>query len=164
MRLDPDIIRLQIANLIAAHPELAEDDVLRADMIEGATDAHEFLRMVERRRQEAAAFVCGIESAIGDLRLRSARYVRREEVMRELMFKVLQAGNVPKLELPEATLSVRQGTPKVVITDDQLLPHEFVRLIEQPDKISIKLALEKGETVPGAELSNAEPTLAIRVK
>jgi len=162
-RLDPQVIRQQIANLLLQWPELAEDDVLRADMIEGETDAIDFLRQVERKRQEAACMAGAIASNIAEQGLRQARYVRREQVMRELEFKVLQAADLKKAELPEATLSVRAGVPKVIVTDEVALPEQLFRVTRSPDKAAIKEWLAKGP-VPGAEMSNSEPVLSIRTK
>ena len=44
MRLDPAVIRHQVDGLLAAYPELVEDEVLRLDMIEGSTDLVDFVR------------------------------------------------------------------------------------------------------------------------
>jgi hypothetical protein len=164
MRFDADHIRQQIANLLAAHPELIEDDVLRADMIEGATDAHEFLRSVERRRREAAAFAGAIEGEIADLEARQHRYERREKAMRTLMFKVLEAAEQRKCELPEATLSIAAGRPKVFFTDENAIPDGYCQMKREPRKSLIGIALAEGKTVPGAVISNSEPTLTVRVK
>lgn len=163
--MNPDIIRNQIASLLLLYPELQEDDVLRADMIEGSTDAHDYLRIIERKRQEASAFAGAIAGNISDLAERQERYERREKAMRELMFKILQAGDLKKLELPEATLSVRNGTPKVIITDEAALPSwdSIWRIKREPNKAAIKALLEGGP-IPGATLSNAEPVLSIRTK
>ena len=40
---------------------------------------------------------------------RKARMIRREEAMRTLMFAVMEAANLRKVELPEATISLRAG-------------------------------------------------------
>jgi hypothetical protein len=164
--MSPELIQGQIAMLLAAYPELQEDDILRADMIEGETDAHRFLRMVERRRQEATSFAGAIAANIAELGLRQERYERREKAMRELMFKIMQAGDLRKMELPEATLSVRPGTPKVIVTDDNLIPDALCRFKREPDKTKIKEQLlnGNGHLIPGASLSNAEPVLSIRTK
>ena len=84
--------------------------------------------------------------------------------MRALAFKVLVQAGVKKLELVAATLSIRAGQPRVIITDEARLPEQFVRIKREPDKHLIASHLKAGERVEGAELSNSEPTLAVRVK
>lgn len=164
MRLDPNHVRQQIDNLLLQFPELLEDDVLRADMLEAETDLHDLIRMLERKRQEACSLAGAIASNIAELGVRQERFERREQAMRAAMFKLLQWADVRKLELPEATLSVRNGTQKVVITDETAIPEALMRVKREPDRIKIKEWLTTVIPVPGAYLSNAEPTLSIRTK
>lgn len=164
MQLDVDHIRQQLSNLLLAFPELAEDDVLRADMIEGATNAHRFLEACERKRVEAKWMTASIADYQEELDERKKRFERREQAMRQFMFKVMEAADLKKVELPEATLSIRPGVTKVIITTEELLPIEMWRFRKEPDKTKIKEAIQDGNPVPGAELSNAEPTLSIRTK
>jgi hypothetical protein len=159
-----DIIIQQINGLLLMYPELAEDDVLRADMIEGETDAFEFLRVLERKRQESASLAGAIASNIADMEIRQGRFERREQAMRTLMFKVMNACDIRKAELAEATLSIRNGTPKVIVTDETRLPEWAIRIKREPDKKQIGELLKSGTPVEGAELSNAEPTLSIRTR
>lgn len=163
-RLDAATIKHQIDNLLAAFPELADDDVLRADTFEGETDLHEYLERLEDKRQDAVAFADAIDARIELLKERRDRFKRRDQGLRGAMFAALQWANVPKAELPIATIAIRQGTAKVVISDESIIPLPFCRIKREPDKIKIKAALEAFESVPGASLSNAEPVLTVRIK
>lgn len=158
------IVQQQISELLQAYPELVEDEVLRTDMIEGSTQAFEFLSQVTQRIQGAAATATGIKLLIADLRERADRMERREEALRGLAFKVMQTAQIHKAELPEATLSIRQGARKVVVVNEAEIPKSCQRIKVEPDKVKIKTLLQSGEDVPGCVLSNAEPVLAIRVK
>lgn len=164
MRLDPSQVRQQIDNLIMQFPELHEDDILRANMIEAETDLHELLRMLERKRQEAACLAGSIATNIAELGNRQGRFERREQAMRTAMFKLLQWAEVRKAELPEATISIRNGTQRVIITDEANIDDILCRFTRAPDKTKIKELLTAGNPVRGAELSNAEPTISIRTK
>lgn len=162
--LNPAFVQRQIFELLAAHPELEEDEVLRADMIEGATDAHEFLRQVVRKIGSTQIIASGTAEYIDELCERKERLARREYALRQLIFKVMNSANVLKAELPECTLSIRNGQPKVVIVNEAEIPREFLRIKTEPDKTKLKAALQAHEHVPGVVLSNAEPTLSIHVK
>jgi len=164
MRLDPQIIAQQIEQLILLYPELADDEQLHADMIEGETDAFDFIRLVENMRREATMMAGGIAGTIAELEVRQTRYTRKEQAMRALAFKIMQRADLRKVELPEATYSVRNGIAKVLVTDETQLPDDCVKVTRAPDKTAIKDKLSSGQTVPGAELSNAEPSLSIRTK
>jgi hypothetical protein len=165
VRLDPSIIRQQISNLLLQCPELQEDEVLRADMIEGETEAFDFLRIVERQRQEAASMAGAIASNIAELGLRQERFERREKAMRGLAFKVMEAADLRKAELPEATYSIRNGQQKLVgdVPTDHV-PEQYRRVKIEIDRAAIKDALKNGSVIPGFELSNAEPGLSVRTK
>lgn len=163
-RFDPSIICKQIDNLLIQFPELQEDEVLRADMLEGSTDLNAFLIQVERQRRDATTLADAIGIYVDELRSRKARFERRDEAFRSLMFKLLEWANLKKVELAEATISIRQGTPKVIVTDESMVPDIFCRFKREVDKVKVKEALAAGKKVKGAELSNAESTLAIRTK
>lgn len=162
--LDAAQIRQHIDFLLAAYPELGEDDVLRADMIEGETMAFEFMSKMVRRIGESKALADGIELYVKDLRERAARIERRVDGIRALIFKVMEVANLKKAELSEATLSIRAGQPRVILTDETLLTDNYVRIKREPDKTKIKEMLLRGADVAGACLSNSEPSLSIRVK
>jgi len=163
--LDPALVKHQIDNLLVQYPELAEDEQLRADMIEGATSAFEFLRLIERKRQDACAMAGGIATNIAELSLRQGRFERRDQAMRAIAKKVMDAAQLQKVELPEATLSIRKGQQKLIgDADADLMPDAFVKTERKLNRTAIKEAIENGLVVPGFELSNGEPTLAVRIK
>ncbi len=164
---DTNVVRQQITALLLQYPELQEDDQLRADMIEGETDMHEFMRMLERIRHDACAMAGGVATTIAELVLRQERFERREEAVRKLMFKVMDAANQKKLELPEATISIVNGQPKLIEEmefDRNRLPDYMCQIKREPDRKAIKAAIKTGQTVPGFTLSNAEPHIMIRTR
>lgn len=157
------LVVLEIIKLLNDHPELAEDDVLRADMIEGETSANEILGKIEEERQNAMCMAGATATRIAELELRQQRFEKREKAMRDLAFKIMQAAGLRKLELPEATYSVRNVPPSVMITNEDALPDNAVKFIRKPDKTEIKRLLEIGP-VPGATMSNGAETLSIRTR
>ena len=163
-RFDPSAVVAEINLLLRNNPELDEDEVLRADMIEGSTGAYELLSSIVRKIGATAAIATGTAEYIGELRERQARLERREYALRGLIAKILHFADIKKAELPEATLSIRAGVPKVIIINEHELPKEFLRIKTEPDKTKIRAALMVHENVPGAALSNSESTLAIHVK
>jgi len=165
-RLDPTFVRAQIELLRVTHPGIwdAGDETLLADMLEGETDLHAFLATVVRRMLEAKAYADGIGDLIHEMNDRQARFEARGDAMRALAYRVMNWAEVRKLELPIATLSIRAGQPRVIITDEAQLPEQFVRVRREPDKHLIASHLKAGERVEGAELSNSEETLAVRTK
>ena len=162
-RIDPAFVQAQIQALLARFPELEGDEELRADMIEAETDALELLSILVRKKAEADSFVVGIKSYEDTLSERRKRMERRSDAARELMFRIMEAAGLPKAELQEATLSIRAGTAKVIVTDEKALPAEFVKLTATPMKTEIAKAIKDGQQVPGAIFSNGEATLMVRM-
>jgi len=157
-------IRDEITALLLAFPELEEDEILRSDMIEGQTSTFEFLSGIVRKIGSTDAIISGTADYIGELKERQDRLERRKHALRSLISKIMNTAELRKAELPEATLSIRNGQPKVQIINEQEIPRDFLRIKTEPDKTKIKAALQAHEYVPGAALSNSEPVLAIIVK
>ena len=163
-RLDPTFLRTHIEALRHTHPQIANEEDQWLLTLESETELHEFLARVVARMQDTDAKIEGIGNLIANLKARCDRFEQRSDAMRALAFKVLVQAGVKKIELAAATLSIRAGQPKVIITDETALPPNCVRIRTEPDRIAIKEQLMRGEQIPGAEMSNAEPTLAVRVK
>jgi hypothetical protein len=163
MRLDPHIIKLQINALKASHPELMEDDEAWALTLESETDLDEVLTSIVRRIEDTKALVIGTKDRFDELKARKDRFENRVEALRGLAFKLMEAANVAKLELPEATLSLRNVAPAVVIIDEEKLPDIACKFERKPDKAKIKELLSTG-VVAGAAMSNGGKTVSIRVK
>ena len=163
--LKDDAYRLQqqISNLYLEFPELVDDDeMLRVDMLEGTTNLKELAAVIVAAIGDARELYDGTKPRIDAIKVRQKRYKMRDDFLRGLLFKILQHANVRKLEVPEATLSIKNGTQQLVGNPDPAtLPDELCRIIREPDKVKIKAALLAGDTVPGFVLSNSAPSLAV---
>ncbi len=164
MRHDPMLVRMEIERFLAANPILQDDDMLRADMLEGSTNLHEATREMLRYIQERQAMVAGIELWRDTLKQRLDRFELGIEGGRRVLFSLMQAAGLRSLQLPEATLSIGAGPPKVIITDEAKVPDAMCRIVREPNKTKIKQAIKDGEAVPGALLSNGEDRLTIKTK
>jgi hypothetical protein len=162
--IDPVFVRAQIDVLRVTYPQISDDEDQWLLTLESETDLSELLAIAVDRMQDARALINGIGQRISELKVRQDRLEQRCEAMRGLAFKMMTAAEVKKIELAQATLSIRAGQRKVIITDEAALPVDCIRIKREPDKIAIKEHLARGDQVPGAELSNAEPSLSVRVK
>jgi hypothetical protein len=163
--LNIDHLRLTIEGLIRDYPELAEDEILRLDMLEGTTDFKEILTELFRRADDGKMLADAVTLRIDELTERRARFVRRVEAMRELMLRALQSANLKRVELAEATISQRTPPPQIVGDPDaNTLPDEFVRIRREPNRTAIREALMAGREVAGCFLSNSPPGLLVKSK
>ena len=165
MLLNPQVVRQQIENLKVSHPELLEDDEAWLASLESETKFEELLTQVVRRIEDTKALAEGMSGRLTELQERKARFLHRMESLRNLLFKLMESAELAKLELAEATISVRKGQPKVIgDADPKALPDELCKISRDLDRTAIKDALKAGQTVPGFQLSNSQPTISIRIK
>lgn len=143
-------------------PELADDEELALDTFEGL-GLNDLLGRLLGNAQDAKFMAAATAERIGELQARKARFERRNEAMRALMFRLLTAAGQSKVTLPEGTLSVSKGRDKVEITDETRLPKWALRVVKSPDKTAIAEKLKAGKKVPGAEMKPGEPGLSVRV-
>jgi hypothetical protein len=160
-----DILRSQIEALLREYPDLADDDILRADMLEGETDIREVVTSINRMIEDAKALCDGTQSRLDELSDRKSRFRKRVDFGRDLIRKLLEAAQIRKLELPEVTASLKNNPPQLIGDPDPYeLPDELVKVARTADRKAIREALERGDIVPGCLLSNAPPSLQLKVK
>lgn len=162
--LDRILVEREIDALMVACPEMVEDEQLRHDMLEAETDAFKLLNILVRRIGTCEAFEAGLAAYVMDIRKRKDRYERKRLAMREMIRKLMDHANLAKAELDAATISVKRGQHKVMVTDEAMVPDDFCRIKKEPNKTAIKASLEAGAQVPGCTLSNAETVVSIRIK
>ncbi|MEH2501203.1 hypothetical protein V1290_000014 [Bradyrhizobium sp. AZCC 1578] len=110
MQLNPLVVRQQIENLKVAHPELLEDDEAWLASLESETKFEELLTQLLRRIEDSKALAEGTAGRLTELQERKARLLHRMEGLRNLLFKLMESAELAKLELPEATITIRKGT------------------------------------------------------
>lgn len=142
---------MSAAMQLKAAAALDNDNELLLGMIEGETDA---LELMDRLAEQALADKALVE--IGSARLK--RIEQRADRIRDLLLRMLEALELPKIEraLYSASISHRRN---VVVTDADALPEEFVR--RAPDKVALGKALRAGQELDGAMLSNPQPSLVL---
>ncbi len=165
MLLDVAVVRAQIEQLKLTNPEIweSEDIVLLEDSLLGSTELYEFLTICEDRRQDSVSTAAGIATRIAELGLRQKRYEHREQAMRALIFRLMTAAEVRKVELPIATISIGKGREKLVILDkDAVPPH--LRRPGPPDMAAIKGERDAGMQFNWVAIEPATQQLIIRTK
>jgi hypothetical protein len=163
--LDPRLVTQQIANLKLLYPQLLEDEEAWLSAIESETDVNHLLSAIVWRIEDSKAIVIGTQDRFEELKARKERYEHKVDVLRELAFKLMQAAELAKVTLPEATLSLRASAPQLVgDADPKELADRFCKISRSVDRTAIREALKDGQAVPGFQLSNSPPSLTIRIK
>ena len=144
---------------------IGDDEEMAATAVEGETSLLEVISNAVDRTEELKAHREAIETRIKDLQTRRDRFEEQEGRIKAAVHVAMSMAELRKIELPQATLSVRAVPPKAEITDEALLPSKFWKPQDPKlDKKAVLDALKSKEFVPGAALSNGSETLSVRVK
>jgi len=150
--------------LLREFPSLADDEPTLTDTLDGISDFPERCRALICSHLDDKAMVAALSIRVDEMQGRAARLTERAQRKKLLVQAAMNAAGRKRFEFPEATLTMAKGRRKVVITDAERIPDRFCKTERTPVKSAIHEAIEAGETVDGAELSNAEPTLSVRGK
>ena len=141
------------------------DDTTLADTLEGLTDLHEVVAAVVRSALIDEAMVEGLKGHIQALQDRLHRLIERASERRRIARDAMIEVDVRKIAAPDFTLSVRRGSPALVVVDEKVIPDPYWQPREpRLDRAGLINDLKRGAAVPGAVLSNPEPVLSVRVR
>lgn len=142
---------------------ITDDDVAIRDSIEGSTGLHEAIAGVLASITEDEMLATGIAIMVKSLSERKARIEYRIERQRAAIERGMVVGELQKLELPGATISLRKVAPSLEVIDEAQIPAQFFTLPPPKlDRKALSEALKAGEQVHGAMMNNGSIGLTIR--
>jgi Siphovirus Gp157 len=153
-----------IEQLKIAHPELVDDEDLRVDTFEGETDLHGILSRLVATAIDAGIMAEAVKSRRDELAARQKRFTDKYENIRGVIQSLMERAELQKVQLVEATLSVRKIVPVPIVTDVDLLPENCVKIERKADMAAIKTALETLPFIDGVVMGNGKTSLTIRTK
>ena len=125
-----------------------DDERLFHDMLVGHTDIDHVVTRIHEQLARDEEMLVGIGERKSALLDRERRIKSRKDAAKALIGKVLRAGHLTKLELPEVTYSVRDGKPSLKVVDPDAVPEELQRIKREPDKAAINLAFAGVDELP----------------
>ncbi len=167
------------------YPAEDPDSEAIQDTLEGMTDFHEVLDVLVRnsQRDELAAQTCKAEAeamkkvmqeTVAELLHRHDRLLARSRKTRERILCAFDNIGLPGIERPTYTLSRTHGPSRVIVTNPDRLPEEFLRRKPapppEPDLVAIGRALKSDNPEDrmalseAAVLANGNPRLDVRRK
>lgn len=167
---------------------LGDDHELLMDTIEGETQYLETIDALLKTYVEYLGQAKGLAGVIEQLKARSKRLDDSAKSIKALIEQSMAIADLELAKRPIATLSMSKRAASLVITEESDIPARFWRagdpvldrsglteelraraealasLPEDPEaRAAAVAALEAMPPIPGAELSNAAPTLTIRI-
>lgn len=161
---DIEKVRSEIIALIAANPELAEDEILREDMLDGCTDLDElkerlgFQMIVIKGQRVATQFY------IDHYEKKDAAYERGEEALKAIAGRLQDAAGLPRLKTVSGTFYTTTQNPKPVVLNEDALPEECFSVERWPSMTKIKewIKANNGQLPAGVAMSNGGRSIAFR--
>ncbi len=149
--------------LLAEDPSLDEQTL--ADTLEGLTDLNEVIAAIVRAAVTDEALSDGLRTRIGEMLERQSRLDDRAAKRRQIACEAMMGAAIKKITAPDLTISLRAGTPSLVVIDETAIPQSYW-VARQPrlDRQSLQADLKRGAAVPGVTLNNSEPVLSVRTK
>jgi len=153
----------RIAEMLA--PYCDGDEQLFHDMLTGESDIDRVASRIWEQVARDTEILAGIKERKAILAERQDRLERRAEAGKAAIGEVLRRAHLKKLELPEVTLSVREGKPKLEIVDKDAVPASFQRATYAPDKTAINEAYNDSDALPNwLTRLDAKPVVTARTK
>jgi hypothetical protein len=149
--------------VLAEEPDL--DERTLADTLEGLTDLNETIAAIVRAALEDEALVTGLKAHMTIMSERATRLQQRAAKRRDIARDAMVEADLKKIMAPDFTLSLRPGSPSLVVTSEDEIPADFWE--PQPPKLNRQALLseiKRGTTVSGATLSNPQAVLSVRTK
>ncbi len=144
-------------------PDIDEETL--ADTVEGLTDLHEIIGAVIRSTLDDEALAGALKTRIEAMRERLERLEMRASARRELVRDVMVASEIKKVTAPECTISIRSGSPALIVQDEGSIPPQYwVPRDPRLDRQALISELKQGLRIAGCELSVPGPVLSVRAR
>lgn len=147
----------------AIDPDLDEQTL--ADTVEGLTDLPDIVEAIIRSALIDEALAAGLKGRIGEMQERLERLNDRASKRRQIARDVMVESEIKKIAAPDFSVSIRAGTPSVIVIDEGAIPQSFWEPREPKlNRGELLAELKGGAAIPGATLSNPEPVLSVRAR
>src|SRR5476649_451485 len=141
--------------LRAQDPNLDEQTL--ADTVEGLTDLHEIVQAIIRSAITDEALATGLKCRITDMQDRLSRLQDRATKRRQIACDVMIELDLKKLNAPDFTASIREGTPSLMVINEDAVPSIYWQPSEpRLNRQELAYELKQGAEIAGVALSNPE--------
>ena len=144
-------------------PDIDEETL--ADTVEGLTDLHEIVQAIIRSALVDESLARGLKCRLADMQDRLNRLEDRASKRRQIAKDVMVDLDLKKLTAPDFTVSLRPGTPTLMVIDEDAVPKTYWEPGEPRLRRQVlTYDLKQGEEVAGATLSDPAPVLTVRTR
>lgn len=107
----------------------------------------------------------GLEGRIAEMQARLDRLQDRAAKRRQIVKDVMVELDLKKINAPDFTVSIRPGTPSLLVIDEAAVPSIYWEPREpRLNRQGLVADLKQGAEITGVALSNPEPVLNVRTR
>jgi hypothetical protein len=141
------------------------DEQTLADTVEGMTDLHEIVAAIIRAALTDEALATGLKGRITEMQGRLERLqdcaAKRRQIAKDVMVEL----DIKKITASDFTVSIRPGTPALLVLDEAAVPSIYWEPREpRLNRQELLNELKEGAEIGGVTLSNPDPVLSVRTK
>ena len=141
------------------------DEQTLADTVEGLTDLHEIVAAIIRSALADEALSTGLKTRVAEMQDRLERLQDRASKRRQIAKEVMVELDLKKITAPDFTVSIRPGTPALLVLDEAAVPSIFWQpSAPKLNRQGLLSELNEGAEITGVTLSNPEPVLSVRTR
>jgi hypothetical protein len=144
----------------------AEDPTIdEQTLADTVTDLHEIVAAIVRAALADEALATGLKGRIAEMQDRLARLqdsaAKRRQIAKDVMIEL----DLKKITAPDFTVSIRPGTPALMVIDEAAVPSIYWEPREpRLNRQGLVNDLKQGAEISGVTLSNPEPVLSVRTR
>jgi hypothetical protein len=152
-------LRRQIAEAFG----LDDDDQALRDTVDGESDFTDLCALALREAAARKAMAEGLQTLIDTMQKRKARLMHAHDSIRAVVSEAMLNAHEKKLTLPDMTVSVRMGKPRLII-DETALPDRYKLAVVtmKPNKEAIQADVDNGIVPDGVQIANPQPIITVR--
>jgi len=163
LRIEVSTYLILAEQLKARFGELDEDTL--TDTLEGISLLPDLIAQIVRSGLEDEVLVNALKQRLEEMQARLTRLKERHEKKRALAAWGMSQAEIPRIQAPDFSLSLRPGCQRLEICDEtRVPPHFFVPMPPRLDRAGLSAVLKGGGTVEGAVLVQGDPTIQARVR
>jgi hypothetical protein len=152
-------IRKQIAEAFG----LDDDDQALIDTLEGQSDFADLCAAALREANARKAMAEGLTQLIDEMCKRKERLLHSYQRTRAIVAEAMLNAGERKLMLPDMTVSVRMGKPRLIIDEAALSDrYKIPQVVFKTNKEAIQADVDKGDVPEGVQIANPQPVITVR--
>lgn len=147
---------------VTAHNEELDDPELMLVLADGETSLLELIDRMLEVDLDDDTIISALKLHKDTLAVRLHRIQERRQSRRSILEQALTLLERKTLERPTGTITLSDRAPSLVVEEEAVIPARFFDLKPVLNRQRTKQALDEGEEIPGARLSNGSITLTVR--